>query len=195
VRDGIPVTVKLRSGLRSGDHRGLELAHRLVAEAGVAAIALHPRAAADQHKGRPDYELARELARTLPAPLILSGGLYEARHVREVLRASGARAVMLARGSLGNPWLFEELLGTRSSPPSPHEVLTELLWTMQRAAEHLGEHRAARYLRKFYPWYIPRLGLAGTAAHGLAQALQRTGSLREAELVLARAERPLGAAA
>ncbi len=195
VREGIPVTVKLRSGLRAGDHRGLELAHRLVAEAGVAAIALHPRAAASQHKGRPDYELARELAHSLPAPLILSGGLYEARHVREVLGASGARAVMLARGSLGNPWLFEELLGTRSGPPSPHEVLAELLWTMRRAAEHLGEHRAARYLRKFYPWYTPRLGLAGTAAHGLAQALQGTGSLREAELVLARVERPLGAAA
>src|SRR5271165_2757927 len=53
----LPVTVKLRSGQRPGESSGIELAHRLVAEAGVAAIAFHPRSAAVQHKGVPDYEL------------------------------------------------------------------------------------------------------------------------------------------
>ena len=55
------MTVKLRSGLRAGETSGFELAHRLVAEAGVAAIAFHPRSAAVQHKGVPDYELAARL--------------------------------------------------------------------------------------------------------------------------------------
>ena len=55
---GLPVTVKLRSGLRAGESSGFELAHRLVDEAGVAAIGFHPRSAAVHHKGHPDYELA-----------------------------------------------------------------------------------------------------------------------------------------
>ena len=194
-RAGVPVTVKLRSGLRVGEHSGFELAHRLVAEAGVAAIAFHPRAAAVHHKGSPDYELVRELARTLPAPVVLSGGLYEARHVREVLGATGATAVMLARGALGNPWLFEELLSGREQPPAPGEVIAELHWTMARAGEHLGEERAARYLRKFYPWYVPRLGLPAQAERELQQALQVSISLAQARSLLARAWRPLSAAA
>ena len=163
--------------------------------AGVAAIAFHPRAAAVQHKGSPDYELVRELARTLPAPVVLSGGLYEARHVREVLDATGVTAVMLARGALGNPWLFEELLCGREQPPAPGEVIGELHWTMARAGEHLGEERAARYLRKFYPWYVPRLGLPAQAERELQQALQVSISLAQARSLLARAWRPLSAAA
>ena len=194
-REGVPVTVKLRSGLRVGDHGGFELAHRLVAEAGVAAIAFHPRAAAVHHKGSPDYELVRELVRTLPAPVVVSGGLYEANHVREVLRSTGAAAVMLARGALGNPWLFQELLAGRDQRPEPGEVIGELDWTMARAAEHLGGERASRYLRKFYPWYVSRLGLEAQAERELQQALQASISLAHARSLLARPWRPLSAAA
>src|SRR3954451_17144902 len=106
----IPVTVKLRSGLRPGESSGYDVAHRLVEEAGVAAIGFHPRSAAVHHKGHPDYELAARLVQTLPAPVILTGGLDDAGGVREAFAATGADAVMLARGALGNPWLFEELL-------------------------------------------------------------------------------------
>src|SRR3954452_6843133 len=73
-----PVTVKLRSGLEGGDRSGLDLATRLVEEAGVAAIAMHPRSAALQHRGNPDYELVAELGRRLAGsdvPVIVSGGL------------------------------------------------------------------------------------------------------------------------
>ena len=163
----VPITVKLRSGLRVGEDSGYGLAHRLVEEAGVAAIAFHPRAAAVHHKGRPDYELAARLVRSLPAPVILTGGLGDAASVHEALARTGAEAVMLARGALGNPWLFDELLGVRDRPPDRGEVLRELDWTIERAVEHLGEDRATRYLRKFYPWYVARLGLEHVSAREL----------------------------
>jgi tRNA-dihydrouridine synthase len=70
---GLPVTVKLRSGLVAGDTSGFDLAHRLVDEGGAAAIAFHPRSAGAQHRGVPDYDLAAELVSTLDAPVILSG--------------------------------------------------------------------------------------------------------------------------
>jgi len=177
---GIPVTVKLRSGLRAGDESGYELAHRLVAEAGVAAIAFHPRSAAVHHSGTPDYELAARLVDSLPAPVILTGGLSDAEHVREAFAATGAAAVMLARGALGNPWLFAELLHGRVAAPTREEVLEELDWTIERAVEHLGEPRATRYLRKFYPWYVTRLGLEAAAARQLQECLQRADTLAQA---------------
>jgi nifR3 family TIM-barrel protein len=181
---GIPVTVKLRSGLRPGDISGFQLAHRLVEEAGVAAIAFHPRSAAVHHKGVPDYELAARLVASLPAPVILTGGLQNADSVRRAHAATGAAAVMLARGALGNPWLFERLLGERESEPTRTEVLAELDWTIERAVEHLGEPRATRYLRKFYPWYVTRLQLEPARAKSLQQALQSASTLAQARALV-----------
>ena len=164
---GLPVTVKLRSGLTPGDRRGLDVARRLVEDAGVAAIALHPRHASQQHKGKPDYDLARELAQTLPAPVLLTGGLSSAEKALAAYEYTGVAAVLLARGSLGNPWIFEQVLGTRDGGPSVEEIVAELNWVMDRAEEHFGMERAGRWLRKAYPWYAERLGLPKKLGHQL----------------------------
>jgi tRNA-dihydrouridine synthase B len=186
----LPVTAKLRCGLRPGERSGLELAHRLVHEAGVAAIAIHPRPADVHHKGAPDYELATELVRSLPVPVILTGGLSSAERVRDAFRRTGVAAVMLARGALGNPWLFDELLRERSETPTRAQVLGELDWTIDRAVEHLGELRATRYLRKFYPWYVERLELAPADAKVLQAELQTADTLTRARQLLERLPAP-----
>jgi nifR3 family TIM-barrel protein len=180
-----PVTVKLRSGLRTGEESGFELAHRLVEEAGVAAIAFHPRAAAVQHKGAPDYELTARLVRSLSVPVILTGGLSDAAQVREAFRLTGADAVMLARGALGNPWLFAQLVRGREDDPTHQEVIAEMHWTIDRAVEHLGEQRATRYLRKFYPWYLARLDLDPATRRQLQESLQAAPTLDRARALLA----------
>jgi tRNA-dihydrouridine synthase len=76
----------------------------------------------------------------------------------------------VARGSLGNPWRFERLLGLRDDEPSRDEVAEELRWVIDRAEEHLGVDRAGRYLRKFYPWYAETMGLPKAASHELCTA-------------------------
>ncbi len=183
---GLPVTVKIRSGRRPGARDGFDLAHRLVEEAGVAAIGFHPRSAQVHHKGSPDLDLARELVQTLAAPVILSGGMDDPDSIRHAFEHTGCEAVMLARGALGNPWLFARVLGAREDEPTLQEVLAELEWVMQRAVEHLGEPRAGRYLRKFYPWYVDRLG----GSKSLQAALQATDSVNDARAVLAEMQTP-----
>ena len=167
---GLPVTVKLRSGQRPGERTGLDLALRLAGEAGVAAISLHPRHASQQHRGEPDYALAAELVESLEVPVIVSGGLSSDERAIEAFERTGADAVMLARGSLGNPWRFERLLGLRDGDPERDEVIRELRWVIACAEEHLGTERAGRYLRKFYPWYAETLGLRRKAAQPLLTA-------------------------
>jgi tRNA-dihydrouridine synthase B len=188
---GIPVTVKLRSGLTRGGREGFDLALRLAAEAGVAAVGFHPRAAATQHKGEPDYALARELAERIEIPMIISGGLASAEAARNAYEESAADAVMIARGSMGNPWIFEELTGARTVPPERDEIVAELLWVMDRAEEHLGSDRAARYLRKFYPWYLERLD----AERATTAAFQASADLEEARALVAGLSAPVVAAA
>jgi len=165
---GLPVTVKLRA-------EGAAAARRLVGEAGVDGITFHPRTVDVRHTGTPDYDLAAALVDELGVPVIVSGGMAGADHVRWVFEHTGCAAVMLARGALGNPWLFGEVLGTRTAEPDAGEIVTEWLWVLERAVEHLGEARAASYLKKFHPWYVERLG----AGKEIQNALQRAGSVAQ----------------
>ena len=177
---GLPVTVKLRASLEPGGIEGFELARRLVEEAGVAGITFHPRSAAVRHKGTPDYDLAKALVEELPVPVIVSGGMEGAEHIRGVFESTGCAAVMLARGALGNPWLFAQVLGAREEEPTREEIVDEWRWVLDRAAEHMGPDRAARYLRKFHPWYVDRLG----EGKALQAALQQAETLAEQRAVI-----------
>jgi tRNA-dihydrouridine synthase B len=177
---GLPVTVKLRTGIRPGDLSGVDTARRLVFDGGVAGLSIHPRHASQRHSGKPDYELVRTLVEELPVPVLVSGGLHSADAARDAFERTGAAGVLLARGALGNPWLFAELLGDRIDEPSHEEILTELDWVIGSAREHLGDERAARYLRKFYPWYVDRLGGERVAQKSLLAGLQVAPTLEDA---------------
>ena len=71
-------------------------------------------------------------------PVIVTGGMDGADHVRWVFEYTGCEAVMLARGSLGNPWLFAQVLGARDDAPAREEIIEEWEWVVDRAEEHLG---------------------------------------------------------
>jgi nifR3 family TIM-barrel protein len=178
---GLPVTVKLRTGLRPGDDAGVVLARRLAACGAVVGLSIHPRNASQRHSGKPDYALAASLVQELGVPVMISGGLHTAEQARAAFEQTGAAAILLARGSLGNPWLFEQLLGARVQEPTTAEIVTELDWVIERAREHLGDARASRYLRKFYPWYIDRLGL-GRAVQAEVQRAEEIEDARAAIL-------------
>jgi tRNA-dihydrouridine synthase B len=167
---GLPVTAKLRPGRIPGDRAGIRLAGRLAEEAGVAGIAFHPRHASQQHAGSPDYTLARELVEALGVPVMLSGGLSDEDRTLDAFEQSGAAAVMLARGSLGNPWRFARLLGRCQDEPTTAEVADELETIIEAAEDHLGSDRAGRYLRKFYPWYADTLKLTKRQREALVTA-------------------------
>src|SRR5918999_1151602 len=142
---GLPVTVKLRSGQRPGERTGFELAKRLAAEPGVAVIGFHPRHAAQQHKGDPDYELTARLVEELEVPVIVSGGLSsDEAAVRAAPRApsgrsdpggGGGRAALGDRTGRGAP-------GRGARGPLPAEVLP-LVRRRPRADQ--ARARAARH--------------------------------------------------
>jgi tRNA-dihydrouridine synthase len=75
---GLPVTVKLRTGLHRDDSAGVEVARRLADSGDVAGLSIHPRAASQRHSGQPDYALAARLVEELPVPVLISGGLHTA---------------------------------------------------------------------------------------------------------------------
>jgi tRNA-dihydrouridine synthase B len=185
---GLPVTVKLRTGLRPGDGKGVAVARDLAERGGVVGLGIHPRHASQRHAGKPDYELAAQLVQELPVPVLISGGLRSAELAREAFTRTGADAILLARGSLGNPWVFRELADGVAFEPTREEIVAELNWVLDCAVEHLGAERANRYLRKFYPWYVERLGGTRAEQAALQAALQQAESVKRARELFAGAQ-------
>ncbi len=149
----VPVTVKLRRGVRNGSRACLELGPRLV-EVGAASLTLHPRSAEQMYTGTADHALTAELVSLVDVPVVASGDVTSRERAHEVLAATGAAAVMVGRGAQGNPWALREIVEADASAPSREEVAAELVLFIRESVRELGERRASGFLKKFYGWYL-----------------------------------------
>jgi len=170
VEGRVPVTVKIRAGLREGDEAGRRSAPRLVA-AGAAAVCIHPRTASQLYRGRADHAVTFALAAELPVPVIASGDV-DGRAGALALLEGGAAAVMLARHALGRPWLFAEILED-AQPPSREARLAEVRRFAADVMRDMGV-RSVGYLRQFWPRYRRAGGLDKELAHALMLAPDAT---------------------
>lgn len=175
---GVPVTVKLRSGLHRGERLALDLAPRLEA-VGIQALTVHPRAAEDHYRGHADHSLTAEVARAVSIPVIASGDIHNGAVALKLVLDTGAAAVMLARGALGDPWLVRSLLdhGERKRP-SLEEAVADLRRLLAKVSAEMGPERGVRWIRKLLGRYLRPAGVASTTLRELqilssAEALDR----------------------
>jgi tRNA-dihydrouridine synthase B len=150
---GIPVTVKLRRGMRNGSRDCLVLGPRLV-DAGAASLTLHPRSAQQMYTGTADHALTAELSSLVDVPVVASGDICSHADAVGVLEQTGAAAVMVGRAAQGNPWALAEIVEGDSRSPSREEIAAELVLFLREAVRELGERRASGFLKKFYGWYL-----------------------------------------
>lgn len=151
---GVPVTVKIRTGVKMEDRVAPELAKRLEA-VGVQGLCVHPRAAVQFYQGVADHSVTAEVVASVGIPVIASGDINSLAAAQAVLAHTGAAAVMVARGAAGNPWLIDSLIsGEPLSRPPLEVVVADLQSLLVRTAEDLGSQRAARWARKLIGWYL-----------------------------------------
>jgi tRNA-dihydrouridine synthase B len=150
----LPVMTKIRRGMRNGSRDCLTLGPRLVEEAGVAALTLHPRSAAQMYTGHADHSLTRELVELVDVPIFASGDITNRARAQAVLAYTGAASVMIGRAAQGNPWLLQEMAFGEPVDPTPEDRVAELVRFMREVAREMTETRATGFLRKFYGWYL-----------------------------------------
>lgn len=166
----IPVTVKMRSGLTPATARPVETA-RAMAAAGAAAITFHPRAAAEEYRGRADHALTGDVAHAVEVPVIASGDITSAAEAADVMERTGCAAVAIGRGALGNPWLFGAIArGEALAPPSLADAVAEADSFARAVAGLIGPDRATGYMRKFYSWYLAGQDVPKRVVEGLQTA-------------------------
>jgi tRNA-dihydrouridine synthase B len=116
----IPVTVKMRAGWDANEINAPELA-RMIEDAGAAAVTVHGRTAAQSYTGSSDWELIARVARGVGIPVIGSGDCIEPDHLVERAQAGGVSGVLVGRGALRNPWIFQQAADVAAGKP-PHVV-------------------------------------------------------------------------
>jgi nifR3 family TIM-barrel protein len=177
----LPLTIKIRIGWQRDEPSFLEIARIAEAE-GCDAITLHPRCRAQMFGGDADWSKIAELKNAVGIPIIGSGDLFSATDVVAMLGSTGCDGAMIARGSLGYPWIFREameiLSGTEPSPPAPGERLAVALRHLELFIELAGERLAVQEMRKHFSWYAK--GLPGAARfRNMVNIIEGTEALKQ----------------
>jgi len=167
----IPLTVKIRSGWDKSSRNFLEIGY-MAEQEGVDAVILHPRLKRDGFSGKARWEDISELKSRLSIPVIGNGDIKKGDDAKRMIETTNCDAVMIGRGSLGNPWIFKEVNAAITkekipNPPSREQKGIILLKHLYLAVKFKGELRGVREMRKHMGWYSKGLA-AGSNFRKLA---------------------------
>ncbi len=154
---GVPVTVKIRSGWDETSVNAVETALR-AQDAGVSGLSIHGRTRKQGYSGKVDYNIIRKVKEALKIPVIASGDALTPDLIKKLFDETGCDGVSIARGALGNPWIFREtaaLLKGEAAPSRPdvNEIARTMKKHLATDIEFHGEKTGVIRFRKFFGWY------------------------------------------
>ncbi len=161
----VPVTVKMRKGWHDGDSAALDLS-LLAEENGAAAVAVHGRSREQFYSGKADWGIIRQVKEAVKIPVIGNGDLASPLDVQRIFEETGCDLVMIGRGALGRPWIFEHIAHFFETGELLAELSMEERLRIAREHFHLavkqkGAELAMLQMRKQLAWYMK--GLPGAA--------------------------------
>lgn len=163
---GKPVTAKIRMGWDEHSVNAVEVA-KILKQAGASAVAVHGRTREQYYTGKADWDIIREVKRAVDIPVIGNGDIFSGRDAIDMIEKTGCDFVMIARGALGNPWIFAEAkaLWEGKEPPKAPDANEKREMLEKHFCDLLelkGEYAAVREMRKHTGWYLK--GMPGAAA-------------------------------
>ncbi len=160
----IPVTVKIRIGWDKNSINAVEMA-KYLEDAGASLICVHGRTREQQYAPSADWSYIADVKRAVSIPVIGNGDIFEPRDALKMLRETGCDGVMIGRGALGNPWIFENTVnlfeGREERKIPQNELIDVALSHLKLMIETKGERAGIAESRKHLGWYMK--GIRGAA--------------------------------
>jgi nifR3 family TIM-barrel protein len=154
----VPVTVKIRSGWDDSSISAMDVA-LYAQDSGIDGLIIHGRTKVQGYSGGVDYNVIREVKDSLHIPVIASGDALSPRLIKKLFDETGCDGVAIARGSLGNPWIFRETSaflrsGNLPERPDINERTNTMISHLDLCCRYHGERMGTMIFRKFFAWYI-----------------------------------------
>jgi tRNA-dihydrouridine synthase len=171
-----PVTAKIRLGWNNESINFLDVIKELE-EAGVDMIAIHARTRKQMYEGKPRWELLKDLRSKMNVPLVVSGNIFTVEDANKALEITGADAVMIARGGIGNPFLVHQINVYQSDKTiledaSLEEQVDYCLDLASYIIEEKGEDKAMLVYRSIAPKFFSNLPMVKKIKTRLANELK-----------------------
>ncbi len=156
-----PVTLKIRKGWDDTCVNAVEIA-KIAEECGISAVAIHGRTREQFYSGKADWDIIRDIKEAINIPVIGNGDVFEVQDAVNMLEKTKCDAIMIGRGSQGNPWIFNRInhymkTGEILPEPTLEEKMNTAIKHMNLAVEEHGEYVAVREMRKHIGWYLKGL--------------------------------------
>ncbi|MBR6782387.1 MAG: tRNA dihydrouridine synthase DusB [Clostridia bacterium] len=169
----IPVTVKIRTGWDSTSVNALEVA-RIIEAAGASMITVHARTREQMYEPGVDRSVIAAVKRAVSIPVLGNGDIYTAADALSMMAETGCDGVMIARGAMGNPWVFSEICaaldGRDYTPPPMAERFEVALAQVKEMIAEKGERIGVAEAKKHLSWYCHGIEGAAAARGRLMQA-------------------------